>query len=235
VDEIQWRTCHEPGVLLLHVQGRISDRQLRLYGCACVRRIWRLLADPYSTHAVEVAERFADGQANDTEREEAYEAARGVAEAIMDFEEYHGGYSAALAAQATADEVSVEDLPLFAAGSYGPGWHAAMAAAEADGPGAAAREEAAQAAILRDLFPFRAVAVDAAWRSWQGGTIPRLAQAAYDERLLPAGLLDNARLAVLADALEEAGCSDSLVLDHLRGGAAHVRGCFAVDALLGRA
>jgi hypothetical protein len=36
-----------------------------------------------------------------------------------------------------------------------------------------------------------------------------LAQAAYDERELPSGHLDQARLAVLADALEEAGCGDA--------------------------
>jgi hypothetical protein len=38
---------------------------------------------------------------------------------------------------------------------------------------------------------------------------------------------------VLADALEEAGCADGDLLGHLRQqGAVHVRGCWAVDALL---
>jgi hypothetical protein len=40
--------------------------------------------------------------------------------------------------------------------------------------------------------------------------------------------------AVLADMLEEAGCSDPQLLGHLRSPGPHVRGCFAVDALLGR-
>jgi hypothetical protein len=39
---------------------------------------------------------------------------------------------------------------------------------------------------------------------------------------------------VLADALEEAGVTDDAILAHLRGPAAHVRGCFVVDWLLGR-
>jgi hypothetical protein len=47
--------------------------------------------------------------------------------------------------------------------------------------------------------------------------------------------LDVQRLAVLADALEEAGVTDEDVLGHLRQqGAVHVRGCFAVDLVLGK-
>jgi hypothetical protein len=65
--------------------------------------------------------------------------------------------------------------------------------------------------------------------------VVRLAQAAYDDRHLPAGTLDNGRLAILADALEEAGCTDADVLGHLRGPGPHVRGCWAVDLLLGKA
>jgi hypothetical protein len=64
--------------------------------------------------------------------------------------------------------------------------------------------------------------------------VPRLARAAYEERHLPPGRLDAARLAVLADALEEAGCADAGLLDHLRGLGPHVRGCWAVDLAFGR-
>jgi hypothetical protein len=49
-----------------------------------------------------------------------------------------------------------------------------------------------------------------------------------------AGHLDAARLAVLADMLEEAGCPDPPLLGHLRGPGPHVRGCFALDAILGK-
>jgi hypothetical protein len=61
-----------------------------------------------------------------------------------------------------------------------------------------------------------------------------LAQAAYDQRDMPAGTLVPARLAVLADALEEPGCTNSDILDHLRGAGPHVRGCMAVDLILGK-
>jgi hypothetical protein len=69
---------------------------------------------------------------------------------------------------------------------------------------------------------------------WNGGFVCRLAQAAYDDRQLPDGALDPSRLAVLADALEDAGCTDRAILVHLRRPGPHVRGCGPVDLLTGR-
>ena len=46
----------------------------------------------------------------------------------------------------------------------------------------------------------------------------KLAQAVYQERSF-------AELPVLADALEDAGCSDPLILDHCRAITPHARGC----------
>jgi hypothetical protein len=61
-----------------------------------------------------------------------------------------------------------------------------------------------------------------------------LAKTAHAERAEPSGELDPVRLTILADALEEAGCSDGEVLHHLRSGGTHVRGCWALDRVLGR-
>jgi hypothetical protein len=98
---------------------------------------------------------------------------------------------------------------------------------------AVAVERQGQADLLRDIFgsrPFREVVLDLAWN---GGTIKRLATTAYENRSLPRGTLDNARMAVLGDALEESGCQDQEILRHCREpGAVHVRGCWLVDALL---
>jgi hypothetical protein len=91
--------------------------------------------------------------------------------------------------------------------------------------------------LLRDVFgnPFRpAPALDPAWLAWTGGTVRQLAEAAYEARSLPDGMLDNARLGVLADALEDAGCADAELLGHLRGPGPHVRGCWAVDLVMGK-
>ena len=38
----------------------------------------------------------------------------------------------------------------------------------------------------------------------------------------------------LADALEEAGCTDVEILSHCREPGEHVRGCWVVDLLLGK-
>ena len=51
---------------------------------------------------------------------------------------------------------------------------------------------------------------------------------------MPAGTLDPHRLAVLADALEEAGCTDPDILGHLRDPGPHYRGCHVLDLILGR-
>ncbi len=91
--------------------------------------------------------------------------------------------------------------------------------------------------LIRDIFanPFRpAPAVEPAWLAWQGGAVRELARAAYDDRRLPDGTLDAGRLGVLADALEDAGCADHDLLGHLRAPAPHVRGCWALDLLLGK-
>jgi hypothetical protein len=93
---------------------------------------------------------------------------------------------------------------------------------------AAARK--VQGDLLREIFgnPFRAaLAIDASLLRWNDGLIPRLAAAAYEGRAFD-------RLPILADALEEAGCSDADLLGHLRGPGPHVLGCCAVDALLGK-
>jgi hypothetical protein len=42
------------------------------------------------------------------------------------------------------------------------------------------------------------------------------------------------RLPALADTLEAAGCTDPDLLDHCGGPGPHVRGCWALDLLLGR-
>ncbi|MGL4550687.1 MAG: hypothetical protein ACRC33_05830, partial [Gemmataceae bacterium] len=82
---------------------------------------------------------------------------------------------------------------------------------------------------VRELFgdPPRWRVIDPLWLSVNDGAAGRLARAAYDRRHF--GLLP-----VLADALEEAGCADADLLTHLRSPGPHVRGCWALDLLLGR-
>jgi hypothetical protein len=75
--------------------------------------------------------------------------------------------------------------------------------------------------------PFRPITIDPAWLSWHDGLLVSMAQRMYGSR-------DFSDMLVLADALEEAGCQDQDFLGHCRSGEEHVRGCWAVDALLGK-
>jgi hypothetical protein len=90
-----------------------------------------------------------------------------------------------------------------------------------------------QSKVIRDIFgnPFRPIALNPAWLT---PTVTTLATSAYNECSLPSGELDTIRLAVLADALEEAGCDNAAILGHLRSPGPHVRGCWALDLVLGK-
>ena len=90
----------------------------------------------------------------------------------------------------------------------------------------AIRNTGPEMAVLRCVFhPFRPLTFDPAWRSESSVA---LASAIYAERAFD-------RLPILADALEEAGCDHADVLAHCRGPGPHVRGCWVVDLLLGKA
>ncbi|MBA4192079.1 MAG: hypothetical protein C0467_29220 [Planctomycetaceae bacterium] len=81
--------------------------------------------------------------------------------------------------------------------------------------------------LLRELFgnPFRPVTVDP---SWLTSTVNALAEGIYAYRAFD-------RMPILADALQDAACDNDEVLAHCRGPGSHVRGCFVVDLLLGKA
>ena len=98
------------------------------------------------------------------------------------------------------------------------------------------KEETAQTDLLRCVIgnPFRPLLLAPSLLAHNDSLVVRLAQAAYEHRLLPSGELDPARLAILCDALLDAGCQDAGLLGHLRGPGPHTRGCWALDFLLGK-
>jgi hypothetical protein len=136
-------------------------------------------------------------------------------------------HAAAAAASWTVEEIPTADRAVFM-GQQAARWMCkTVAKRERWG------EARAQCGLIHDIFgnPFRSVSLAAPWLT---PVVLKLAQAAYDNRLLPSGLLDNTGLAILADALEEAGCTDPDILSHLRGPGPHVRGCWPVDLILGK-
>jgi hypothetical protein len=244
--EAGWQECEDVGEMLRYlrreakVRSPKGRRKLRLFACGCCRQVWPLIEDPRSRQLVELAEQAADGLTDPLELAVAEVAAR-LAKLDADFAS--AGLSpmshirrvgaAVAAALQTAAKESYEaarvasECALSAVGGQwstlepNPAWEA---------------QENRQADLLRDLFgsPFRPATLDLAWLTGQGGTVPQLAEAAYEDRLLPSGHLDPHRLAVLADALTDAGCDNQEILAHLRGPGPHVRGCWVVDLLLGK-
>jgi hypothetical protein len=223
--EAEWLGCANAGPMLGFLRGKVSERKLLLFAVAAWRHnyeqylpanLTETSADP-GRNAMEVAERYADGLASAEEIEAAARKADDWGEQFLDavfgFTETYGAFKTAawlLRRQSASD----------AAG--GVAW--------SSGPAEVGR---AQANLLRDIFgnPFRPVAVDPVW---QAPSVEALAEAAYDQRILPSGELDPARLSILADALEEAACTDADILDHLRGPGPHVRGCWPIDLLLAK-
>jgi hypothetical protein len=209
VTEAEWLAFTDPQPMLEFLRGKASDRKLRLFGVACCRRVWPLLTDGTSRLAVEVSESYADGAAARHELREAWAHATG---------------GAAVSSLAEAAMRVAEDEPEKAAWVIGRAFRNSRWNKE---------QRIGQAFLARDIFgkPFRPVSLNPTWRTPQ---VMALAQAAYEHRDLLSGHLDPARLAVLADALEDAGCTDAELLGHLRGPGPHVRGCWAVDLLLGK-
>lgn len=237
--------------------NRLSDRQLRLFACACCRQVWDGaeecpgtragpccqtglcpicngtgktggLTDPRSRRAVEVTERFADGLATVRELDEANQDAR----RCWRHEDNYAGMAV-----------------------YCGHGNAKFAAERITRPGLSGIDYVNQAAILRDIIgnPWvvterlhrpKNAAVDKCWsrkrdprlnerlmtfdEGWLAPTVVNLAHMIYDDRafdLMP----------ILADALEEAGCTDETILGHCWAnglGAPHVRGCWAISLIL---
>ena len=91
-------------------------------------------------------------------------------------------------------------------------------------------ETSAQAALLRDILgnPFRTISIDPVWLQGQGAAVSKIAQEIYDDRSFD-------RMPRLAIALNEAGCTNADIVVHCKNQGEHVRGCWVLDLLLGRA
>jgi hypothetical protein len=209
--EEDWLACRHPVRLLEHLQVTDS-RKLRALAVACCRRIIAFVDDLRMVAALDAAERFVDGE---------------ITAALL---KHH--HNAASDAYCEAEHESAW-AAVWCASRPVVGWnvcsHAVQVRAFADWDS----EQAAQSALVRDIFgnPFHPIAINCVWLT---PTVTLLAEAAYHERILPSGHLDPTRLAVLADALEEAGCTDQAILDHLRSPGPHVLGCWPVDLVLAK-
>lgn len=100
------------------------------------------------------------------------------------------------------------------------------AAIQPDGPRKDGVRPKVLAKYIREQLgnPFRPYRCEPEWRT---ETVLALASAIEAERAFD-------RMPILADALEEAGCDEQPMLDHLRGPGPHARGCWVLDLILNR-
>jgi hypothetical protein len=195
--------------MLSVLKGSASRRKLRLFACACCRAIWDLMTCERDRQLVEASEAYADG----TIRRKVLMERRKQAHR----EESDLAHWAAMSA--ARPEVSATWVAYLAADARDrPGIHHGFAPT--------VRQSTRQADLLRDIFgnPFRPVSFDPAWRT---PTVIAVAETIYAERRFE-------DMPVLADALQEAGCTAQEILDHCRVGVEHVRGCWVLDLILSK-
>lgn len=218
----EWMRQADPVVMIKSLPALAYKRKLRLFAVACCRQIWNLLEDKTSREAVVVAERFADGMATEEELAAAREEAWAVAtnrRSVRTPETVISWIAAAMARETAQRQAGAIEVANWAKGTE-------------------STSVLSQANLLRDLIRYPACSVKADRRDlvliWQGGTVPLLAQDAYDYRSGEDGALDPVRLNILADAMTDAGCADEELVAHLRTYGPHYRGCWAIDWALER-
>jgi len=253
--EAEWLACTDPAMMLACLPGKASDRKLRLFACACCRRLWPLLKDERSRTGVEISERYADGEIEDEGRREASNAAYRAWDSASTVPDDPGEPpdKRAYGSSRPWRKRPYENDPVARRYlSPHPGiaaFHATYAAfmstmgvtdqvlsdcqeavwfaADRDQRSTVAAEERAQASLLRCIFGSLHLRVMAIDQAWLTSTVVSLAQAIYADRAFD-------QLPILADALADAGCDNADLLAHCRGPGPHCRGCFAVDLILSK-
>jgi hypothetical protein len=211
LNEQEWLECADPTPMLEFLGQKASDRKLRLFGVACCRHAGALLEHDQKTLAT--AEDHADGILGDEDIMYAWWDACEANDEVRRLQEIRDSILGAAFSVVWVDQTDHlfdEVLRLC---------HAARLPVE----------RTLLVEVVQDIFgnPFRLIANNPTWLTWNDATVLRITQTIYAERAFD-------RLPVLADALEEAGCHDTDILNHCRQPGEHARGCWVVDLILGK-
>jgi hypothetical protein len=201
--------------MLLYLRGKISDRKLRLFAVACTAAIRHLLAGECSREVIRFTERWAEDA---TAGPAVSKATNANYQLLQSLQPYTAQRMATAAVNTAAGP-----------GAWAAAWlvvsdvRSSLWAASQRPPHSVAAD---QAALLRHIAgkPDCPDLFDPAWRTPEAVAIAR---AAYDD-------CQWDDLPILADALEEAGCADEVLLTHCREPGEHVRGCWVLDLVLGK-
>lgn len=252
--EHDWLACTDLPAMLEYLQGKVSDRKLRLFGVACCYRIWHLLTDKLGKEAVEIAQRLAEGKHIDVDlvsfTEHVWNSGFAYIDGFNMDRESNGASHAVNAAYHCLPDVlprhafaGLDSLrPNLVRVPQEAAWAVAHSrrrenddhlAIQADLVwqqelvAAFQQDLTEQVPMLHDiigLLPFRLVTLDSSWLS---SNVVAIARSIYDKRAF-------GEMPILADALEGTGCRSEAILNDCRKAGPHVRGCWAIDLLLGR-
>jgi hypothetical protein len=220
--EAEWLASKDVTAMLRFLGDRLTRRKAVLMVCAHNGPKFAELLASYpdsregalGVRAIEVAERLLSGQAGRAEIDEVRSALdRAHAEDpggpdVMNSAYDHRCWASTILAVAAGEES-------LAGASQTPWPWCAFG-----GPDAVE--------VIREAFgnPF-GPAIAPGWLAWNDGAVAKLARGIDEERAFD-------RMPVLADALEDAGCTDRSILAHCRGPGPHVRGCFVLDLILAK-
>jgi hypothetical protein len=227
----EWNACTGPTPMLSFLQGKISERKFRLFAAGCCRQLWGATADEATSAALAIVDQLAEAGTLRTWRGYVRVPAGQV---VLDC-----GASDPLGPLSVGGEDAV---PKQVADSNIPTILKAMLgelACRRMNPALlthllpfltnAGLPAVQQAILIRDIvrYSLHPLRFRASWRTWNNGVCFKIAEGIYNERLFN-------QLPILADALEEAGCAEPDILNHCRQPGEHVRGCWVLDALLGK-
>ena len=212
--EREWRTETFPDHLLDCVGPAVSERKLHLFNVACLRLLWSCCdgdaGSELFARLMELEEQVADGRAKPREIVRASQWLPWSFE-VGDLER------PIRRSKITARQTAINLISYYS--------HPERNALNRTAARSVIARE--QCHLLRDIVcpPFRTPSFTPDWRTWNDGTISRIARDAYESR-------DFSALPILADALQDAGCTDDDILSHCRQGDPHTRGCWVVDLIL---
>jgi hypothetical protein len=240
--ETEWlTTTFRAYDMLRHVRARATARKLQLLACGCCRLVSEHLTDD-QRKLLDVIERHADGLTTVAEYE------RVVDECGRASNEVTERFRAIPRPPTRIEDAAVYALQAVVCTPADAGLQRTVERViEVAGlAGGSYRREANQRIqqqvcdlfreVVGDPFAERMV-VGPEWVQSGGTVTGRMTRVGETARTLAVGiqvLQAFDRMPILADALEEDGCSDAELLAHLRDPRPHARGCWALDLVLGK-
>ncbi len=218
--EAEWMVSEDPRLMIATLANQSGVRKWRVFA---IEAIARVLANDFYYPQLEDIVQFGAAIAED------FQAAPWSQEQQIRAELDEALWEMCETLNRLAEAVQVTIEPHFLTFGHGLRVVEAITAAYQVGVVGSNGDEqfAHQAHLLREIFgnPFAYPFFKPKWRTTD---VMLLAQGIYDAKAFD-------RMPILADALQDAGCDSDDILNHGRDTAlAHVRGCWVVDAVLGK-